>query len=107
MNLVPFGDYTEEQLQGAILLEAKRARETGNETLAQLLSEVSNRLRAHSARSMLGEGVSLEDAPYVEIMKSRNKIHAIKKYREDKGVGLKDAKDAVDTIELRYGLRGR
>ena len=32
------------------------------------------------------------------------KIHAIKRYRELTGVGLSEAKDAVEEIERRYRL---
>ena len=32
------------------------------------------------------------------------KIHAIKRYRELTGVGLKEAHDAVDELERRYSL---
>jgi ribosomal protein L7/L12 len=39
-----------------------------------------------------------------EILLSGNKIKAIKLYRELYGVGLKEAKDAIDALER--GLRG-
>jgi ribosomal protein L7/L12 len=35
-------------------------------------------------------------------LQSGNKIAAIKIYRERTGVGLKEAKDAVDQIEQRF-----
>jgi ribosomal protein L7/L12 len=38
-------------------------------------------------------------AQVIELLKLRNKIGAIKAYREATGVGLKEAKDAVEAIE--------
>src|SRR6266851_3779562 len=42
------------------------------------------------------------------LLRTGNKINAIKRYREAKGVGLKEAKDVVDRIEaeMRQGGRG-
>lgn len=37
-----------------------------------------------------------------EALLSGNKIHAIKLYRSLYGVGLKDAKDAIDAMESHY-----
>jgi ribosomal protein L7/L12 len=45
------------------------------------------------------------NAAIEDLVRRRQKIEAIKLYREWHGVGLKEAKDAVDAIEIR--LRGR
>lgn len=43
-----------------------------------------------------------ENGAIREALLSGNKIHAIKLYRSLYGVGLKDAKDAIDAMESRY-----
>jgi ribosomal protein L7/L12 len=45
------------------------------------------------------------DAAIEDLVRRRQKIEAIKRYRERHGVGLKEAKDAIDALEER--LRGR
>jgi ribosomal protein L7/L12 len=45
------------------------------------------------------------DAAIEDLVRRRQKIEAIKRYRERHGVGLKEAKDAIDALEDR--LRGR
>jgi ribosomal protein L7/L12 len=46
-----------------------------------------------------------DDGVIEDLIRRRQKIEAIKQYRERHGVGLKEAKDAVDAMELR--LRGQ
>jgi large subunit ribosomal protein L7/L12 len=57
-------------------------------------------------------GVSFEGAPppppnphadpeIVRLIRSNNKIEAIKRYREMTGLGLKESKDGVEEIEAR------
>jgi ribosomal protein L7/L12 len=44
------------------------------------------------------------DADVVQLINSGNKIHAIKLYRERTGLGLAEAKDAIEAFERRYSL---
>lgn len=41
------------------------------------------------------------DAEILDLMRRGQKIQAIKLYRERTGVGLKEAKDAVEALEIR------
>lgn len=47
---------------------------------------------------------SAADDDILELMRSRKKIDAIKVYRQRYGVGLKEAKDAVETLAAEHGL---
>lgn len=42
-----------------------------------------------------------------ELLAKRQKIQAVKIYRETHNCGLKDAKDAVDAIEIRMRMENR
>ncbi|MDP1547131.1 MAG: hypothetical protein Q8L87_14040 [Anaerolineales bacterium] len=44
------------------------------------------------------------DPKIIELIKRRNKIEAIKVYRETHNVGLAEAKSAIDDLEARLGL---
>jgi len=44
------------------------------------------------------------DLDVVQLINSGKKIHAIKLHRERTGLGLAEAKDAVDEFERRYRL---
>jgi ribosomal protein L7/L12 len=44
------------------------------------------------------------DADVVQLINSGNKIQAIKLYRERTGLGLAEAKDAIEAFERRYSL---
>ena len=46
-------------------------------------------------------------APYIDELKAGRKIQAIKLYREHTGVGLREAKDFIDKLELQHGLPSR
>ena len=48
--------------------------------------------------------VSDAERPFVELLARGQKIGAIKLYREQRGVGLKEAKDAVEALAARHGL---
>lgn len=48
--------------------------------------------------SPLGAGSSGYSAAVLDLARSGNKIAAIKQYREETGLGLKEAKDAVDRL---------
>jgi ribosomal protein L7/L12 len=45
-----------------------------------------------------------EDADVLELMRGSKKIQAIKVYRERYGVGLKEAKDAVEALASQHGI---
>jgi len=47
-----------------------------------------------------------EDPRIIELLQSGKEIHAIKLYRELTGVGLAEAKDAVDSLKAMYGPTG-
>ena len=47
---------------------------------------------------------AMAEARVVEMLKKGNKIEAIKIYREIYNCGLAEAKQAVDSIEVRLGL---
>jgi hypothetical protein len=44
------------------------------------------------------------DQEILGLMKGGKKIEAIKRYREKTGLGLKEAKDAVEALAARYGI---
>jgi ribosomal protein L7/L12 len=43
------------------------------------------------------------DARLLELVRANQLIEAIKLYREQTGIGLKEAKSAVDDLKRRYG----
>jgi ribosomal protein L7/L12 len=43
------------------------------------------------------------EARLLELIRANQKIEAIKRYREKTGLGLKEAKDAVEDLERRLG----
>lgn len=47
------------------------------------------------------------EAEILDIAKNQGKIAAIKRYREARGCGLKDAKEAVDSILAEHGVTAR
>jgi hypothetical protein len=47
------------------------------------------------------------DAPYIEELRNGRKIAAIKMYREDTGVGLREAKEYIDNLERIHGSAAR
>ncbi len=51
-----------------------------------------------------GGARSSTDAELMRLINDGKKINAIKRYRELTGVGLSEAKDAVEEIERRYRL---
>lgn len=44
------------------------------------------------------------EAEVIEFLRAQQKINAIKLWRNKTGVGLKDAKDAVEELQQRLGL---
>ena len=61
-------------------------------------------LEQRAGFSSPGAGAAGADDEVIALLNSGNKIEAIKVYRERTGLGLKEAKDAVDAIEQRYRL---
>ena len=49
-------------------------------------------------------GAKTVDDEVLELMRNRRKIEAIKVYRERCGVGLKEAKEAVETLAAEQGV---
>ncbi|MCC6124016.1 MAG: ribosomal protein L7/L12 [Pirellulales bacterium] len=47
------------------------------------------------------------DRDILSLMKGGKKIEAIKLYREKTGLGLKDAKDAVEALAAKYGIQSK
>jgi ribosomal protein L7/L12 len=79
-------------------------------TVASVEQRTAARLRAlegdvHRVMKHLGVQTAAEEvlgergAEITALLRRRRKIEAIKRYRELTGVGLKEAKDAVDAIE--------
>jgi hypothetical protein len=56
--------------------------------------------------SMLAAGAD-PGGPEAALLRGGRKIDAIKSLRQRTGVGLKEAKDAVDLLERQLGLEGR
>ena len=54
--------------------------------------------------TVTGDMASNEIGQYLDLIEEGKKIQAIKLYREQTGVGLKEAKDAVDAMALKYGV---
>lgn len=61
------------------------------------------RIRRRHKKALFDVGtVTLgQDASPEQLLRSGRKIEAIKRYREQRGVGLREAKDAVDAMEQR------
>ena len=53
-----------------------------------------------------GDGIKPDnlESQVLALMQSQKKIEAIKLYRTQSGVGLKEAKDAVEALAVRYGI---
>ena len=68
------------------------------------LEEQVAHLYQHLGLSAPGASASSQDAELLALVNDGKKIHAIKRYRDLTGVGLKEAHDAVDELERRYRL---
>lgn len=77
---------TDEQLAGAMMFVASGA------TVSDLLYVAAERMG------------SVDPTKYLKIVETRGKIVAIKQYREDHGVLLKDAKAAIESMMADAGL---
>ena len=68
------------------------------------LEEQVAHLYQHLGLSAPGAAATSADAELLALVNDGKKIHAIKRYRDLTGVGLKEAHDAVDELERRYRL---
>jgi ribosomal protein L7/L12 len=59
---------------------------------------------APASDATLDKGVAALENEVVSLMRQRQKIAAIKLYRERTGLGLKEAKDAVELLAVRHGI---
>lgn len=75
----------------------------GQQSLRRRVDVLSRQVESMRQELNLGES-SMPHMPEVErLVREGRKIEAIKVYREMTGLGLKEAKDAVDTLQA--GLR--
>lgn len=92
-----FAAWSVDSLAGA--LRAMAFEDPTNTLKLHLLEECASRMFMMDAACRLGgQDIMLEGTYYRNIAISQNKIVAIKKYREDKGVSLKAAKDYIDGL---------
>jgi ribosomal protein L7/L12 len=47
------------------------------------------------------------EATILELLKGEKKIEAIKLYRKKTGLGLKEAKDAVEVLAAKHGIESK
>ena len=75
--------------------------------LKQKVAELERKLNfvMEALRLQYSDVPAAQDGEVIEMIKRGNLIEAIKLYREQTGLGLKEAKDAVDELQRR--LRGR
>jgi ribosomal protein L7/L12 len=78
--------------------------------LRAIESRISALSRVEAKLDLLLQNANLKFDPYanesrdvVEALRRGEKINAIKLYRQSSGVGLKEAKDAVEEMERRAG----
>jgi large subunit ribosomal protein L7/L12 len=67
--------------------------------LARRVSELERRLAALEGGGAAPAGPPPVDPEIRELLRSGNKINAVKRYRELTGAGLKEALDAVERLE--------
>lgn len=71
----------------------KRVRQLEDQ-VAQLMQQVGlNTYRVRSAVNV--------DSEIIDLIRSKQKINAVKRYRALHNVGLKEAKEAIDALEVR------
>jgi hypothetical protein len=61
--------------------------------------------RISAIRVSIGSDSALQ--PYIDELHAGRKIQAIKMYRDDTGLGLRDAKEFIDELERQHGGRRR
>ena len=69
-----------------------------------LLRQRVEALEARGSEAAAPAVAAGDDQETVELIRSGRKIEAIKRHRERTGLGLAEAKDAVEEIERRLGL---
>jgi len=87
---------------GASLVDAKAAIERMEQAIQLGIALVDSDMQPPLAQSASTVNMNVQGALLVEIellLAQRKKIQAIKLYREHTGLGLADAKNAVDQIE--------
>jgi ribosomal protein L7/L12 len=87
---------------GASLADAKAAIERMEQAIQLGIALVDSNMQPPLAQSASTVNMNVQGALLVEIellLAQRKKIQAIKLYREHTGLGLADAKNAVDQIE--------
>lgn len=92
-----------------LLFAIKLYRESTGVGLAEAKAAVEAMARNEAVKPP--DGVMNYDNPILDgrirsLLSKRQKIEAVKIYREEYGVGLKEAKDAVDGIERSMGQAG-
>lgn len=100
LNLVATGDYLD---------AARRLQSRTGLSLEEAAAEIE-RLRADITPLDPGNGPAIADpiTPAIaEAVRAGRKIEAIKLYRQAHGVGLKEAKDAVDACEATVRVTNR
>ncbi len=63
-----------------------------------------HRVRAIFIGSGEGSDIDVRVEEYLSLMRDGKKIHAIKLYREHTGMGLKEAKEAIDALQIKHNV---
>lgn len=87
-------------LQRGDKIEAiRRLRESSGLGLKEAKEAIEQHLLGHPAHAPAARSSSRLPAAVVEALRQRKKVQAIRLLREQTGLGLKDAKDAVDAFQ--------
>jgi len=82
----------------------------GQQEIALLRQQISrmqaqiDQLYSHLNLTFAEDAFETDDPQVIEALKRNNMIEAIKYYREKTGLGLADAKSAVEAIKKRRGI---
>ncbi len=97
---VPLAGDVLDALQRGDKLEAiRRLRESSGLGLKEAKEAIEQHLLGHPAHAPAARSSSRLPAAVVEALRQRKKVEAIRLLREQTGLGLKDAKDAVDAFQ--------
>jgi ribosomal protein L7/L12 len=88
-----------------VLLVAESSGRAAANRQARRLAAVDRKLQLIMEHLGIRESESEPPAGVLQELSAGRKIQAIKVYRQATGVGLKDAKDAVDLLARRHGLQ--
>jgi ribosomal protein L7/L12 len=66
----------------------------------QAVERMQVELKGTAPDALAGQG-ALDTDELQHLIRAKQKLHAIKYYREKTGVGLKEAKEAVDWLEIQ------